>query len=75
MVYQNRDFSSHDSFMYDTQGDCQKGWCSKYGLPMCKGHLVKMERFGKVCKVLEVNPKDYIDFKRSKQTRQQDRRR
>ncbi len=34
---------------------------------MCKGHLVKMERFGKVCKVLGVNPKDYIDFERLKQ--------
>lgn len=33
---------------------------------MRKGYLVKMERFGKVCKVLCVEPEDVIDYDRMK---------
>ena len=34
---------------------------------MRKGYLVKMDRFGKVCAVLGINPEDYIDFEKMKQ--------
>lgn len=32
-----------------------------------KGYMVKMERFGKVCKVLGLLPEEAIDYERMKQ--------
>lgn len=37
---------------------------------MRKGYLVKMERFGKVCRVLGIEAKDYIDYKRMEQRKE-----
>ena len=34
---------------------------------MRKGYLVKMDCFGKVCKVLGINAEDYIDYDRWEQ--------
>ena len=31
-----------------------------------KGYMVKMERFGKICKILELDPADVIDYERMK---------
>lgn len=31
---------------------------------MRRGYLVKMDLFGKVCRALEINPGDYIDYER-----------
>lgn len=31
---------------------------------MRRGYLVKLERFGKVCKVLGISPEDVIDYDR-----------
>lgn len=38
---------------------------------MRKGYLVKMDRFGKVCFALGINPEDVIDFDRLQQYREQ----
>lgn len=38
---------------------------------MRKGYLVKMDCFGKVCKVLGIEPQDYIDFDRLQQRKEQ----
>ena len=37
---------------------------------MRKGYLVKMECFGKVCKALEIEAKEYIDYDRLEQRKQ-----
>ena len=34
---------------------------------MRRGYLVKMDRFGKVCAALGIEPGDYIDFERMEQ--------
>lgn len=34
---------------------------------MRRGYLVKMDCFGKVCRALEINAEDYIDYERLKQ--------
>ena len=31
-----------------------------------KGYMVKMERFGKICKILELDPAHVIDYERKK---------
>ena len=40
---------------------------------MRKGYLVKMERFGKVCRVLGIDAKDYIDYKRMEQRKEKNK--
>ena len=34
---------------------------------MRRGYLVKMDRFGRVCKVLGISPEDVIDYSRLEQ--------
>ena len=38
---------------------------------MRKGYLVKMEKFGKVCRVLGIEAKDYIDYERMEQRKKE----
>lgn len=42
---------------------------------MRKGYLVKMERFGRVCRALEIEAGDYIDFERLAQRKEDKERR
>lgn len=36
---------------------------------MRRGYLIKLERFGKVCKVLCIEPEDVIDYEKLKGTK------
>ena len=38
---------------------------------MRKGYLVKMECFGKVCRALEIEAENYIDYERLKQRKKE----
>ncbi len=38
---------------------------------MRKGYLVKMESFGKICRVLDIKPEDCIDYDRLEQRKKE----